>query len=1302
MSKTKLTIWCDSLIEIGCLLSLVIAPLFFNVHSDRVFEPDKLTLIRSIAVVLIAVWLVKIIDLQGWRNASTWLAPQNPGSVWRMPFVLPIFTLVVIYLLSTAFSVTPRVSWAGSYQRLQGTYTTLSYIVIFALAAHTIRRDNQIDRLITTVILVSLPIALYGMLQRFGLDPLPWGGDVQNRIAGHMGNAIFIAAYLIMAVPLTISRIITSFANILMDEDLNPADVVRSSIYIFALAVQLIAIWWSGSRGPQLGLGVGLFAFVLIFLVALRNTAPEQTRYGPRQILLASFPVVLIVSTFLISLLVQTTVTPSISFIIFISGFGISIFSIIILLGLRQGWSWLWFSWIQIAILGGIWLVGFNLIGSGPAQMEAQPAEGVNLLFDTWRDTPGIGRLGRMLDAETETGRVRVLIWQGAMEMVTSFDPIRYPDGQVDSFTWLRPLIGYGPEAMYVAYNRYYPPELGTLEARNASPDRSHNETWDALVITGGLGFVVWQWLYITIFLHGFRWLGVVRSRLDRYLFVGLWVGLGVVTAAAFSLWRGPEYVGVAYPLGSIFGLVIYLIYYAWGARPAEYGQKENDPFSTRRITIIALLGAIMAHYVEIHFGIAIASSRIHFFVYAAVLLILGHILPENKRKEASSSAAEATPRRAGRGRRAVASGGSRRSTIPPYLGPVFVGTIVLGMIVATLGFNFVIFTPQPGQSFQSLQDLPSTGEIFYQSLFINPSQEFSSSPFIYLLIVMTWLLGIFALVSEMVKSGTLSLPKSDRKIKRAQPLAITFFAGGVIGLLAAGYGFLNASTGTLSPLQRIGFLTLSPLLTFATFYAGIALWVNAPQARLRALVVSGAGLLLGLVMLLVGGNGLFVGLIIGGLSVILIALLWDKSAAPLMTAGGITGIGSLTIGMAYTWLQANRIRANFITPESVTAEMPEMVRRVAEADQFVGILTQYYVYFFLFILVFALLFALRRLNQTGQWATIWGGLALIVLLPLSFWVVNTTNLDVIQADMIYKRGKPFDAQAGQLTVSGENPEVALRFWDNTIAIYERALEIAPSEDFYYLWLGRAYLEKSGLLIDQEREILLTTAARSLIKAQDINPLNTDHTANLARLNTRWAAVSPESDVEREGRIEAAETYYQAAIGLSPQNAIIRNEYARMVYSFFQDCEQAAELYETSATVDPFFEQTRFEQAELAAICASTASGDEQAVYFKIMLDSMIRGSELSPNQSDLAQRWLRIAQTYQQLQAYDYATQAYEAAIPFANEQEPVWRIQYFAATAYAEAGELDRAVELAEASLAAAPLEAVSQIEDFINSVE
>ncbi len=274
---SKLSHWCEGLIEAGWLAAVVATPLFFNIHSSRVFEPDKLTLLRSIAVFMAAAWLIRFIDGQGWRSLG-WLRWRSDNSIWRLPLVLPAFLLAVAYLLSTIFSITFNVSWAGSYQRLQGTYSTLSYLVIFALMVATIRRREQVSRIVTTIIVTSIPVALYGMLQHFGLDPLPWGGDVQQRVAGHMGNSIFIAAYLIMVVPLTLARIIDAFTNILQDEEIETADVIRSSIYIFALAIQIITIYWSRSRGPFLGLAVSMYAFVLILLVTLRNTQTSEQR----------------------------------------------------------------------------------------------------------------------------------------------------------------------------------------------------------------------------------------------------------------------------------------------------------------------------------------------------------------------------------------------------------------------------------------------------------------------------------------------------------------------------------------------------------------------------------------------------------------------------------------------------------------------------------------------------------------------------------------------------------------------------------------------------------------------------------------------------------------------------------------------------------------------------------------------------------------------------------------------------------------------------------------------------------------
>ena len=180
--RTKLSVFCEKVIEAGWLLTLIVAPLFFNVYSSRVFEPDKLSIVRSIALVMSAAWLIKVLDVYTWGRRPSDAhrkAPQEaPGpSLWQRisstPLVLPTILLVGAYLLSTLLSIAPRISLWGSYVRLQGTYTTFSYVIIFFLMLNTMRRQDQVDRLTTTIILTSLPISLYGILQHYGLDSLP-------------------------------------------------------------------------------------------------------------------------------------------------------------------------------------------------------------------------------------------------------------------------------------------------------------------------------------------------------------------------------------------------------------------------------------------------------------------------------------------------------------------------------------------------------------------------------------------------------------------------------------------------------------------------------------------------------------------------------------------------------------------------------------------------------------------------------------------------------------------------------------------------------------------------------------------------------------------------------------------------------------------------------------------------------------------------------------------------------------------------------------------------------------------------
>ena len=594
---SKLSRYCEAWIEAGWLAALVLIPLFFNVYSSRVFEPDKITLLRSIALTMIAAWVI----LQVERLSTPSDKHENWGNsvrAWlRTPLVLPALALVAAYLIATIFSVTPRVSFLGSYQRLQGTYTLLSYVTVFAMLLSVVRRQEQIDRLITVVALTSLPISLYGLLQKLGIDPLPWGGDVVTRIAANMGNAIFIAAYLIMVFPLTVARIIETFADILRREKLSTYDIIRSTGYTLIVVLQVLAIYFSGSRGPWLGWLAGLFFLGYLAVGVLAAMLFRRAR------------------------------------------------------GLR---------WLALGLVTGLatasvlFLVVLNLPNSPLAHL---------------RDTPYLGRLGTVFETESGTGRVRVLIWEGAVDLISPHAPLVFPDGRQDPYNALRPLIGYGPESMYVAYNRFYPPELAHLESRNASPDRAHNETLDALVITGGLGLVVQLLLFGAVFYYGLKWLGLIQTTFHRWLFIALYIGAGLIGAAIAWASRGEAWIGVGLPTGIGFGVGIYVAISVLFLRT----QGSHLPFK-HQLLIIVLLSAIIAHFVEIHFGIAIAATRLYFWAFSALIVVTGYLMPladeggQRTEDQARSQSPSSVVRHPSSGKRRRQSPAAPRSPAPDWL----------------------------------------------------------------------------------------------------------------------------------------------------------------------------------------------------------------------------------------------------------------------------------------------------------------------------------------------------------------------------------------------------------------------------------------------------------------------------------------------------------------------------------------------------------------------------------------------------------------------------------------------------------
>ena len=184
-------------------------------------------------------------------------------------------------------------------------------------------------------------------------------------------------------------------------------------------------------------------------------------------------------------------------------------------------------------------------------------------------------------------------------------------------------------------------------------------------------------------------------------------------------------------------------------------------------------------------------------------------------------------------------------------------------------------------------------------------------------------------------------------------------------------------------------------------------------------------------------------------------------------------------------------------------------------------------------------------------------------------------NAGVVRADIYYKQAwdgyhkRAFDG----LMSRAMDRATAQRYYDAALYYYDRALRYAPSEDYYMLFYGKAFLERAEFTEDARLQAqYLARGEQVLQRAASVNPLNTDHTANLARLYRTWAGVAADA-ATRQDKLAQSDRYYAAATRLSPHNAALYNEWGRTLLDLGQR-EQALAKYQQSLALDDRFGQT--------------------------------------------------------------------------------------------------------------------------------
>jgi tetratricopeptide (TPR) repeat protein len=750
------------------------------------------------------------------------------------------------------------------------------------------------------------------------------------------------------------------------------------------------------------------------------------------------------------------------------------------------------------------------LVGAGVAillflvmiNIPSSPLAGV-------RDLPYIGRLGRVFEIQGGTGRVRTLIWEGAVDMITA-DP-------------LRATIGYGPEAMYVAYNPFYPPDLAHYEARNASPDRSHNETFDALVTTGFVGFVVYMFLFTSIFYYGLHWTGLIRNSTERRLFVICSVAGGILgLLVPLVVDRSLRFAGVGLPMGFIAGISLYVTVQALSGRTrrAETNIRPQDRW--RALLLIALFASIVAHFVEIHFGIAIAATRTYFWAYTAIFALLGQDLIAGVAEDVEVGGKRRTANRAKSRRRKNTQSGRSQGL---QLGPLARQRISLGILIG------------------------------------------------FILITMAW-------------------DYTTNPLSSGDPLKV-----------------LITSLTTMAAKGAPG------KTNFGIFWVGIATFV--------------------------------ISTVIAALE---LAMHHEEAADMdgLLSSLGIIGGIAAAMGLTFALIHAARLGPG-VQVSNLIYEFYTAIGLV-----WLGLGTTLYLGF-------------PRPSTTMQGA-------LVVLYPVlvvaCLFFIDAKNIRPIKADSFYKQGLKFD-NAGS--------------WDKAIYFYEKAVDVAPKEDFYYLFQGRALMEKGKREKEPEqRDAYFSKSLESLKRARELNPLNTDHTANLARLHRTWAELE-NSEEERKAKLQKALQYYEEAAELSPNNAQVYNEWG-LVYYLMGEYDKALQKYQTSLELDKEFVQTYMLMGD---VYIARKEWDR-------VVDIYREAVERDPK---FAQGWSAIGYAYSQMGEWEKAIAANKEVLAMAPKDYGTLKN---VAILYNEWGRPTQALTYAQRALELAPKKEKQTLESFVQGLQ
>ena len=193
---------------------------------------------------------------------TSYLASYAIPAIWRQLRVKPDFVFLALTFFALWLWIALLLSGSGIREQLMGqygrntgaiTYTCLLIVLIYLFFFADRTLENSISRCLAAS---SAIVVLYAILQRFGLDPIPWNNQ-SSWVVGTFGNPNFLAAFLGISTVVTIGLLLQSHSS-------------KEKFFLLTLLVGQVAgnLLTQSRQGLMIALAG---SFTIVYLIVLKR-----------------------------------------------------------------------------------------------------------------------------------------------------------------------------------------------------------------------------------------------------------------------------------------------------------------------------------------------------------------------------------------------------------------------------------------------------------------------------------------------------------------------------------------------------------------------------------------------------------------------------------------------------------------------------------------------------------------------------------------------------------------------------------------------------------------------------------------------------------------------------------------------------------------------------------------------------------------------------------------------------------------------------------------------------------------------